>query len=124
MKALTLLIAAALRAAGAGPVDVSYCDLVAKPDAFKGKAVRVRAVYEIGFEKSVLTAAGCEQSPTWLGLNKGWQKQTEGGVAQRIRDLKWGVPTDVVVVGSFRYDGKFGHMGMYSRYLLVDRFEK
>ncbi len=119
-----MVVAAALQTSGQpGAVEIPYCELMAKAPAFDGKTVRVKAMYETGFEKSVLSAPACAQSPTWLGLSKGWEKQTDAVVRDRIKDLKWSVPLEVVAVGVFRTDGKFGHMGMYSRYLLVDRFE-
>ena len=41
------------------PQTVVYCEILKDPQAFNGKMIRVRALYQTDFEQSVIAAPGC-----------------------------------------------------------------
>jgi len=61
---------------------VSYCDLVAEPEAYDGKEVTVRASYRYGFEWQELFCQKCR------GTGKTWVEFDEGAAAEYKAALK------------------------------------
>ena len=94
---------------------VAYCDILDHTETFKDKAIRVRALYETNFELAAITAPSC-YTPipmTWVEFEKGWEARTALRVRHGIAGQKWGVQMDVVLIGVFRTDGRYGHEDMY-----------
>src|SRR5690348_6523992 len=72
---------------------ISYCDLLQHSENFKNQVIRVEAIYETDFEKSVVTSASC---PTplpmiWVDFDDHWQSRTVRSVRKVVSNVKWGV---------------------------------
>ena len=134
--ALTFLLAGNIRPQGttieaatdktvSGAQTVAYCDLLEHSEKFKDQIVLVRATYETDFEKSVITSPSC---PTplpmiWVAFDGHWESRTTSSVRKTVLKAKWRVPLDVVLIGQFKTDGRFGHMDMYPLSLEVYKVE-
>ena len=101
--------------AAASGAPVTYCELLEHAEKYENQVVRVDAMYETDFEKSVITSQAC---PTpvpmiWVNFDEHWESRTTRKVRKTVSDLKWRVPLNVVFIGRFKTDGHFGHMDMY-----------
>ena len=94
---------------------VAYCDLLEHSEKFTNQMIRVLAVYETDFEKSVITSPSCPTplAMTWVTFDSHWESQTTRSVRKTVSKVKWRVPLDVVFIGEFKTDGRYGHMDMY-----------
>jgi hypothetical protein len=94
---------------------VAYCDLLEHSEKFKNQMIRVQAIYERDFEKSVITSPSCPTPlpMTWVTFGGHWESRTTRSVRKTVSTVKWRVPLDVVLVGKFNTDGRYGHMDMY-----------
>jgi hypothetical protein len=104
---------------------VTYCELVERSEKFKNQVIRVQAEYETDFEKSVITSASC---PTpvpmiWVGFDDHWESRTTRSVRKAVSNVKWRIPLDVVFIGRFKTDGRYGHMDMYPLSIEVYKVE-
>jgi hypothetical protein len=104
---------------------VAYCDLLAHSEKFKNQMIRVQANYETDFEKSVITSPSC---PTplpmmWVTFDVHWKSRTTRRVRKALSTMKWRVPLDVVFIGKFKADGRYGHMDMYPLSIEVYKVE-
>jgi hypothetical protein len=115
MQAQTPATNAVLNQTVASAQAVAYCDLLGHTEDFNNKMIRVRAIYEIDFEKSVITSPSCltPLPMTWITFDGDWESRTTRSVRKKVSKLKWGVPLDIVFVGKFMTDGRYGHMDMY-----------
>ena len=54
-------------------VDTTVCDILANPQSFDGKTVRIKGVVIAGFEEFAITASGCNQTinAIWLAYPEG-----------------------------------------------------
>ena len=82
-------------------------------------------MYETDFEKSVITSASC---PTpvpmiWVDFDHHWESRTKRSVRKATSNVKWRVPLDVVLIGKFKTDGRYGHMDMYPLSIEVYKVE-
>jgi hypothetical protein len=104
---------------------VPYCEVLNTPQAFAGKIVRVRALYQTNFEQMTLTAPSCATPVpmTWVGFERSWESRTGWRLRRAINHAKWGSQTDVVVVGRFQARGSYGHMDMYPFLLEIYKVE-
>lgn len=105
--------------------SVAYCDLIQHPEKFKNQMVRVEANYETDFEKSVITSPSCPTPlpMTWVTFDVHWESRTTRRVRKTVSTLKWRVPLDVVFIGRFKADGRYGHMDMYPLSIEVYKVE-
>jgi hypothetical protein len=88
--------------------------------------VRVQAVYETDFEKSVITSPACPAPfplMIWVEFDDRWESRTPRKVRKKVSNVKWRVPLDVVFVGKIKTDGEYGHMDMYHIEIEVYRVE-
>jgi len=71
MKVLyALLLCATVSAPSAAQVvDATVCDILANPQSFDGKTVRVKGNVSAGFDEFLLRDATCDQSPNAIWLN-------------------------------------------------------
>ncbi len=104
---------------------VTYCQLLEHSDKFKNQVIRVRATYETDFEKSVITSISC---PTpipmiWVDFDDHWESRTTRSVRKAVSRAKWRIPLDVVFIGKFKTDGRYGHMDMYPLAIEVYKVE-
>ena len=61
-------------------VDASACDILANPQSFDGKVVRIKGTVAAGFEEFAIKASGCNQGAIWLAYPEG-TKAKAGPVA-------------------------------------------
>ncbi|HXN45175.1 MAG TPA: hypothetical protein VN893_00945, partial [Bryobacteraceae bacterium] len=61
-------------------VDASACDILANPQAFDGKMVRIKGMVAAGFEEFAIKAPGCNRGAIWLAYPEG-TKAKAGPVA-------------------------------------------
>lgn len=104
---------------------VTYCDLLEHSEKFKNQMIRVRANYETDFEESVITSPSC---PTrvpmiWITFDAHWESRTTRSVRKTVSAAKWRVPLDVVFVGKFKTDGRYGHIDMFPLSIEVYKVE-
>jgi len=123
-----LILAASVALAASGidnPQTVAFCDLLNNPQAFEGKLIRVRALYLTDFEKAVLTAPACAvpRPVTWVSFEKSWESRTSWRLRHAMNGIKWNVESDVVLVGTFKTGGPFGHLDVYPFLFEVYRVE-
>jgi hypothetical protein len=87
--------------------------------------IQVRATYETDFEKSVITSPSCPTPLplTWITFDDHWESRTTRGLRKTVLQAKWRVPLDVVFIGKFKTDGRYGHMEMYRRSIEVYKVE-
>lgn len=104
---------------------VAYCDLLEHSEKFKDQMIRVRAMYETDFEKSVITAPSCPtpMAMTWVTFDDHWESRTTRSVRKKVSHVKWRVPLDIVIIGEFKTDGRYGHMDMYPLSIEVYKVE-
>jgi hypothetical protein len=104
---------------------VDYCDLLEHSEKFKNQTIRVRAMYETDFEKSVITSPSCPTRlpMTWVAFDGQWESRTARSVRKAVSKAKWRVPLDVVFIGKFKADGRYGHMDMYPLSIEVYKVE-
>jgi len=93
----------------------TYCEIQEHPDRFRNTIIRVRGLYETDFEKSEMSVPSCPSpiSTTWISFDKQWESRTARKARRSLSSAKWGGQMDVVFVGLFKSDGRYGHMDMY-----------
>jgi len=103
----------------------TFCEIQNSPSRFKNKMVRVRALYETDFEKSIITAPSCNTPfpTTWVDFDKLWESRTKRGVRRALSKLKWRFQSDVVFIGLIKADGHYGHMDLYPLSIEVFKVE-
>lgn len=94
---------------------VAYCDLE-HSEKFTNQMIRVRAMYETDFEKSVITSLSCPTPlpMTWVTFDDHWKRRTTRGLRKTVSQAKWDSPLDVVFIGKLKTGGLYGQMDMYS----------
>lgn len=75
-------------------VDASVCDLLANPQSFDGKMVRIEGTVVAGFEDFAIKAPGCNQAAIWLVYPEG-TKAKAGPVAAVQLQLAQNNPASV-----------------------------
>lgn len=103
----------------------TYCEVQRYPERFKNRMIRIRALYETDFEKSIIAAPTCDTPVpmTWVSFEGHWESRSTRRVRHALSQLKWRVQADVVFIGLFRSDGHYGHMDMYPFSIEVYRVE-
>jgi hypothetical protein len=104
---------------------VSYCELMRSPEQYRGKVVRVSAIYRYGFEWSELYCLECvSEARTWVDLDESFVSSTKANLRKKIGPHGvTGRTVRVTMVGRFDVGGGYGHMGAYRFRLMVDRLE-
>lgn len=95
---------------------VSFCELVRNADRFHEKVVRVKVIYEKGFEKSYLYDPECRSntSQMWVNYHKSFVQDGDSEEARKNRMISGFGRWSVTVVGRFvraKGPGRFGHLG-------------
>src|SRR5215471_14909404 len=69
---------------------VDYCDLLKHSEKFSNRVIRVRAIYEADFEKSVITSPACPVPfpMTWVDFDNHWESRTNRSVRKTVSKLK------------------------------------
>jgi hypothetical protein len=106
-------------------LTVSYCELMRSPEQYRGKVVRVSAIYRYGFEWSELYCLECvSEAKTWVDLDESFVSSTKANLRKKIGPHGvTGRTVRVTMVGRFDVGGGYGHMGVYRFRLIVDRLE-
>src|ERR1700688_4963376 len=80
-------------------VDSTVCDVLANPQSFDGKIVRIKGVVIAGFEEFAITGSGCNQivNAIWLAYPEG-TKGKAGPVAFLRLQLDRNHPAEVTSV--------------------------
>jgi len=119
-------------AAGAGvnskapePLTVKFCELLRKAEDYKGKEVRVRALYRTDFEESSLHSPYC-YAPwlVWVKFDPTMRGCDNRGAMKRLNKHQWGTSVDVVFIGRLETEGSYGHMDMYPMQFAVSYVEE
>jgi hypothetical protein len=102
------------------PQTVEFCELLQKAKEYKGKEVRVRALYRTNFEESSLHSPHC-YSPwfVWVEFDTTLRACDNRGAMKKPNKQKWGTSIDVVFIGRLETDGSYGHMDMYPMQFVV-----
>ncbi len=105
---------------------VTYCDLIRNPERYKGKLVRVSAIYRYGYEWSELYCLECmNEGRTWVEFDESYVSSTKASIRKKIGGNGFkGRTVRVLMVGRFASGGAYGHMGAYRFRFLVSRLEK
>lgn len=104
---------------------VNYCDLIRNPKSYDQKEVRVRAVFQVGYEWQELYCLECFdlEKRTWVEFSEDFESRTQSTIAKKVSGTDQTLA--VVLVGKFySSDERYGHMGAYRFKLVVDRVEK
>ena len=127
---------------------VGYCDLIAKPDRFDGKLIRLRAEYDSGWEHSVLADDKCVKTwdakkLVWVEFERAMASNTKPAIMAQFEKSTWRPETDrderiidksrswrvkLTVVGVFRKSKDpefgFGHTNAYPFIIAVSKVER
>jgi hypothetical protein len=126
---------------------ISLCSLFSKPADYDGKKVKVRALYNIGFEWAYFDDPSCKEyavksTPFWTGnvvcaeFDESVKSSTQPKVYDKFRGVRsfccpddWQTKqTEIVFTGKFfraKADGRgYGHLGRYALKLVVDKVEE
>ena len=91
--------------------SLSYCALVKSPKLYAGKLVRIKAIWQFGFETTFLQSRDCSEQPqAWLEFadEKALCPETkENRNAPGQSDKE----ADVTAVGRLYGPGRYGHLG-------------
>lgn len=119
---------------------VTYCELTKNPEMYRDKIVRVRGIYEWGFELSYLHDRICSKdappqlsvdgssSETWVWFDDLYKSNTKPEVLSSFENLKKQQKLiDVITVGKFygaSKQGGYGHMGYATFGFVIMRLEQ
>jgi len=109
---------------------ISYCQLVASPQAYLNKEVRLRGVYRVGFEWQQVYSTHCLEAPnTWVELasDEGCRKTlVRPGLDDNSSDSESGSQTiGVVFRGRLTgWSSGFGHLGSFASEFQVSCIEE
>lgn len=104
--------------------SVSYCGILKDPKAYTGKLVRIKAVWQFGFEITSLYDRKCREKPqAWLEFadEKHLCPETNRNLSIPGRSDK---EAEVTVTGRLYGPGRYGHLGGYQFKFVVVCLEK
>jgi hypothetical protein len=111
----------------ASPPTVRFCTLVASPEQFDGRKVRVHAVYRSGFEWSELYCVACRDGrQMWLEFGESYEPPRTRADRRALHGghTLAGRTVDVVATGTFHAAGRYGHRGAFDFLFVVERVER
>lgn len=91
-------------------VESSLCQLVAKPEQYEGKMVRVRVVYMFGIHGATIADRSCQPTRdtiTWVSLTPTMWDEV-GRVTESAYGNEMSGPLDMVAIGKFRRNNPLG----------------
>jgi hypothetical protein len=99
---VSLFFAVAINAQTAPASQISvvrYCALLAKPEAYDGKQIRLRAEYDSGWEHSVFADDKCVKTwepkkLVWAEFDDAIASNTEAAIMARFEKSRWRPQTD------------------------------
>jgi hypothetical protein len=102
------------------PLTVEFCELLQKAKDYKGKEVRVRALYRSNFEESSLHSPQCYLPMfVWVKFEPTLRVCDDSGAMKWLGKKKWGTSVDVVFIGRLEADRSYGHMDMYPMQFVI-----
>ena len=90
--------------------DSSLCQLIAKPEAYEGKLVRVRVVYWFGLHGPTIADRSCQPTRdtiTWISLTPAMRDEV-GRATESAYGKKVSGPLDMVAIGKFSRNNPLG----------------
>jgi hypothetical protein len=118
---LSLFLGAASMAQHPKYKEVNFCDLARQPETYRGRTIKVTAVYRYGFEWSELYCLEC------LNSDRIWVDFDDSSSTSQKRISPHGSigrTVQVVLIGRIDDGGGYGHMGAYRFRLLVNQVVK
>jgi len=107
------------------PQTVEFCELLQKAKEYKGKEVRVRALYRTNFEEASLHSPHCYLPWfVWVEFDTTLRSCGDRGAMKTLDKKKWGTSVDVVFIGRMEAEGSYGHMDMYPMQFVVTCVEE
>lgn len=82
--------------------ELPICQVVAKPEEYEGKVIRVRAVYAFGIHGATIGSKSClsEETGTWVSVTPAmWDEIKQA--TEKAYGAKNAGPLDMVAVGRF-----------------------
>jgi hypothetical protein len=96
-----------------GVADVSLCELIAHPDDYDGRIVRVRGIYRSFFELSELYCPKCYDDSSRIWIAEG-DEVGHGTTSNLFKRLEKGRTLSVEFVGRFEAaKASYGHSNAY-----------
>lgn len=103
--------------------SISYCALLKNPKLYSGKTVRIKAVWQFGFETTSLQDRQCiDQPKAWLEFADEKQLCPETK-KNRTLPKQSDKEADVTVTGRLYGSGRYGHLGDYQFKFVVECME-
>jgi len=148
---VSLLIVVAANAQTTSPPEiptVRYCDLLANPESYDGKQIRLRAEYDSGWEHSVFWDDKCvkrwePKKLVWAEFDDAVASNTKPATLARFEESRWRPETDrggritdksrswhvdLLVIGVFHKatstDIGFGHTNAFPFMITVSKIER
>lgn len=107
------------------PQTVEFCELLQKAKEYKGKEVRIRALYRTNFEEASLHSPHCYLPWfVWVEFDTPLRSCDYRGAMKKLDKQQWGTSVDVVFIGRLETDGSYGHMDMYPMQFVVTCVEE
>lgn len=115
---------------------VNYCELRKNPELYNGKMIRVRGIYEYGFEQSAFYDKACFEDSsfsrfeTWLWFFSLKNTCSDNKTAEILKTFHSGradSKLEVTLVGMFngsKDSGGYGHLNGYKFQIKVSCFEQ
>ena len=119
--------------------NINYCDLIREPLKYDKKVFRIKAVYIVGFEGSVMTDNHCEEAnaATWVEFAPDIEKSTDAKIWEKFETLtnttpivtksKFDFPIrriEVIWIGLFEANGAYGHMNAFDYQFTIQKIEE
>lgn len=103
---------------------VSFCEVLKNPQNFDQKSIRIKAIYRYGFEWSELYCLDCrDKGLVWLDFEDSFDSLTKSKVRKNIKWSEKGRTVNIIAIGKFYTNGKFGHLGGYPYKFVAEYIE-
>lgn len=85
------------------PIDLLYCHLMAAPDKYDDKVIRVQATYVVGIHGAQFGAKDCPRAggPVWVSMSPEMWEELNREMERAYEARSVSGPLDVVFVGRF-----------------------
>ena len=85
------------------PIDLLYCHLMAAPDEYDGKVIRVQGTYAVGIHGAQFGVKDCPRAggPVWVSMSPEMWEELSRAMETAYETKSVSGPLDVVFVGRF-----------------------
>jgi len=96
-------LAGASIASESGLPELSFCQLVAKPEEYEGKIIRVRGIYSFGIHGAVIGDRSCSsvETQTWVSLTPAMWDEVTRAMENAYEMTNVTGSLDMIAVGRF-----------------------